>query len=339
MNQILDELKEYSISKTGFYQNEIPLELPNPSFKAWIDLRINLVTLLANESLVNYINTKLKVIECDSHNLPDKYLKTASVYIGHISHAYAYEFRRTTQNAKEDIVFPDCIEIPWQTIAKRLGRIQPQLLFYDLFNWNIYDEDQKTEQIFFNCFATNTAEKFNKSFLMVDKTLGISAPYIYAIHSNLGKNTLTFDALNSLLYNIIDPLYQSTKLMRSMTNTSRFDADYYVNPALWSKTVARLGGSTRKGEIGLSGGAAPSFKLLDVFFGRKKYDSELGRQLLEKTYLKKHTEFISLIESSSKKVFDFISKNRKSLNLFNQLSQLYYGETGYLGLHQKKVYG
>ena len=27
MDQILDELKEYSIGKTGFYQNEIPLEI------------------------------------------------------------------------------------------------------------------------------------------------------------------------------------------------------------------------------------------------------------------------------------------------------------------------
>ena len=338
MNQILDELKEFSITKYGFYHNESPLELPE-SFKEWKDLRINLPKLLVNESLVNFIDAKLKVIECDSFSLPEKYLKTASVYISHFSHAYAYEIRRKKQDPKQDINFPDCIEIPWQNITTRLGRDHPQVLFYDFFSWNFYDDDQRTNQIFFNFFTSNTAEKFTKSFALVDKTLGISAPYIYAIHSSLSKNTLTYDDLNSHLYKMINPLYQSTKSMRSMMNTSRFDADFYVNPALWSKTIAPIGGSTRKGEIGMSGGAAPSFKLLDIFFGRKKYDSELGRQILEKTYLKKHREFMSLIESSAKKIIDFISKNRKSLNLFNQLSQLYYGETGYLGLHQKKVYG
>jgi len=338
MNKILEDLKEFSITKYGFNQAEAALELPD-SFKEWINLRINLPKLLVNESLVNFIDSKLKVVECDSHNLPEKYLKTASVYIIHFSHAYAYEFRRIKQNPKESIIFPDAIEIPWQKITVRLGRERPQISFYDLFNWNFYYDDQGEFKIFFNIFTSNTAEKFSRSFQLVDKTLGISVPYIYAIHSNLITDKLTYDHLNSYLLNIIDPLFQSTKLMRSLMNTSRFDSEFYVNPALWAKTVAPIGGSTRAGEIGMSGGAAPSFKLLDIFFGRKKYDSELGRQLLEKTYLKKHTEFMNLIQGTSKKIIDFISKNRKSLNLFNQLSQLYYGETGYLGLHQKKVYG
>ena len=219
-----------------------------------------------------------------------------------------------------------------------MGREHPQVLFYDFFSWNFY-EDNHEQKIFFCLFNSNTADKFARSFIVVDRTLGMSAPHIYTIHKNLNANSLTYEDLNYHLCSMIDPLYQSTKSMRSLMNTSRFDSEYYVNPALWSKTIAPVGGSTRKGEIGMSGGAAPSFKLLDIFFGRKNYDSELGRQQMQKTFLKKHTEFMNLIQSSSKKIIDFISGNQKALHLFHQISQLYYGETGYLGLHQKKVYG
>ena len=61
MNKILEDLKEFSITKYGFNQAEAALELPD-SFKEWINLRINLPKLLVNESLVNFIDSKLKIL-------------------------------------------------------------------------------------------------------------------------------------------------------------------------------------------------------------------------------------------------------------------------------------
>ena len=137
MNKILEELEKYSIGKFGFCPNEKPLELPE-YFHQWKQLRLDMTSLLINESLVDFVNTNLKVLECDSTNLPDKYLLSASVYISHIAHAYAYEIRRTTFNPKAVITFPDSIEVPWQAITVRLGRVHPQITFYESFLWNVY---------------------------------------------------------------------------------------------------------------------------------------------------------------------------------------------------------
>lgn len=337
MNKILEELEKYSITKLGFFPYENPLELPD-TFKQWKQLRLEITSLLINESLVDFVDTKLKVLECDSTNLPDEYLRTASVYISHIAHAYAYEIRRKTFNPKADITFPDSIEIPWQAITLRLDRDHPQISFYEMFNWNVYG-DGEYQRTLFNVFTSNTADKFTRSFATVEKTLGSCAPHIYAINKKLNDNTLTFDELHDHLYCLIDPLLESTKWMRTMMNTSRFDTKAYVNPALWAKSIASIGQSVRKNEIGMSGGAAPSFRMFDIFLGRQKYDSELGKQLRQKIYLPKHTEFMVFIQQSAFKVIDFIGSDERCLKLFHQLSQLYYGEWGYLGMHQKKVYG
>ena len=335
MNKILEELQKFSITKYGFFPEIKPRELPD-TFNEWKQLKLNIARHLKNESLVDFVNEQLKQISCDSTNLPDEYLQTASVYITHIAHAYAYEVRRKKQSPKEKITFPDNIELPWQQITLRLGRAQPQGVFYEYFSWNMLDE----ETLLFNLFNSNTNIKFSTCFSYVEKTLGKCVPHVYAIHKHLTNYTLTPADLRSHLLNMIEPIYAATANMRTMINTSRFDAEYYVNPALWTKTSAVIGASSRDGEVGMSGGAAPVFKLLDIFVGRKRYDSELGRQMLEKVYLDKHVEFMNKIQANVDNVLNYIFEEANGCSkLFSQISQLYYGEYGYFGVHQKKVYG
>ena len=337
MNQLSTEMQQlYGLSKYGFFPEvRTRDELPE-YFAPWIRLRIVVTKLIKNEGFIDYVELNLPILDCNSIHLPDSLLRTASVYISHIAHAYAYEFRRKCQNPKAAITFPCNIEQPWQQVTQRMNRVCPQALFYEYFSWNV---DSECEQIFFNVFNSNTSNKFIGCFARVEKTLGQTVAQIYAIDKFLSNQTLKRDELRSHLLKMIEPVYASIRVMREMMNTSRYDRDFFVNPALWAKTSASMPASTREGELGMSGGAAPVFKLLDIFLGRKVYESELGRQMSEKTYLPEHSRFIDLIKGNIDMIHEYLFAQKDTTRIFQQIAQLYYGERGYLGLHQKKVYG
>jgi hypothetical protein len=325
MNKILFEMqKKYDLSKYGFFPSKglnddgnNESQLP-PYFAPWENIRLNVTRMIKNETLVDYIDRHLPILECDSKNLPDSYLRVASVYISHISHAYCYEARRKCQNPKAIITFPDCIEQPWNCLTQRLGRKQNQAIFYDYFIWNV---DTDCTRLFFNVFSSNTSNMFARCFAIVEKTLGKTVPHIYAIDKYLTQQTLLRTELHSHLFSMIEPIYDSVRFMREMINTSRFDSESFVNPALWAKTFATMTSSSREGELGMSGGAAPIFKLLDIFLGRKVFSSELGRQMSEKTYLNDHVRFQELIRNNVDEIHKFVLAESATTFIFRQLGK------------------
>ncbi len=160
---------------------------------------------------------------------------------------------------------------------------------------------------------------FTRCFAVVEKTLGKTVPHIYAIDKYLTQQKLLRTELHSHLFSMIEPIYDSVRFMREMINTSRFDSESFVNPALWAKTFAPLTSSSREGELGMSGGAAPIFKLLDIFLGRKVFISELGRQMSEKTYLSDHVRFLELIRKNIDEIHTFLFAESATKFLFRQL--------------------
>ena len=337
MNPVLIEMhQKYDLSEYGFFPGNGVRQVLPEYFAPWERLRQIVTQMIKDEQFGYYVERSFPTLICDSSHLPDSCLRTASIYISNIAHAYAYEFRRKCQNPKASITFPKCIEQPWQQVSLRMSRSCPQALFYELHSWNV---DSNCERVFFNVFDSNTSNKFVCCFARVEKTLGQTVPEIYAIDKYLSTQTLTHNELRSYLLRMLEPIYTSVKVMREMINTSRFDSKFFVNPTLWAKTTASIGASTRDGELGMSGGAAPIFRLLDIFLGRKMFTSELGRQMTQKTYLAEHTLFIDLIKANIDTIHKFLFAEKDTTNLFRQIAQLYYGERGYLGIHQKKVYG
>jgi NAD(P)H-flavin reductase len=293
--------------------------------------------LMREEKFLEFIHNQFNITDCSQANLPDQYLNTASVYITNIAHAYSYSVRAIRGTQDTIIKFPDNIEIPWQQISKRIGRSSPRMLLYDFASFNVLEKSSDGDlDLFFSIFDTNTHFKFSITFALTEKMIGQAVPPIYSIVSNYNSN---IEIIENELLKMFEPLHQATKTMRRLICTSRFDAENYVNPILWTKTTAIMFQSTRKDEIGLSGGAAPIFSLLDHFFGRKLFQSSLGKQLQEKEFLPEHSDFIATVAENSKKTLSCILSVASTRHLFYQLSQLYYGSHGYLGIHQKKVYG
>ena len=74
------------------------------------------------------------------------------------------------------------------------------------------------------------------------------------------------------------------KGLKSLTFDSLLQVDpnplgqHHADPVVWTKLVAPFGAPTREDEPGFSGTETPTFQMLDAFFSRKEYGSELGRE-------------------------------------------------------------
>jgi sulfite reductase (NADPH) flavoprotein alpha-component len=55
-------------------------------------------------------------------------------------------------------------------------------------------------------------------------------------------------------------------------------SDTYVDPVVWAKTVAPFAVRIRVGVHAVSGAVAPLFHIVDVFIGRRQYESRVGRE-------------------------------------------------------------
>lgn len=115
----------------------------------------------------------------------------------------------------------------------------------------------------------------------------------------------------------------------------------HVNPVVWAKTVAPLAVPFHPGIQGPSGTSSPLFNTLDLFFGRKRYESFLGREIkaLRATYPRAWQNFLGALTKVS--VADYVARsdNRSLKAAWDEALSLYAGQNGFLGRHRMKVYG
>src|SRR5690606_26783272 len=109
----------------------------------------------------------------------------------------------------------------------------------------------------------------------------------------------------------------------------------YVNPVVWAKTVAPFAVPLKEGTQGPSGTSSPIFNLLDIFLGRKKNETFLGKEIrqLRAGYPFFWREFLGAVGEVS--VSEYVARvNQPSLNgLLKDVVEVYAGDNGFLGRH------
>ena len=115
----------------------------------------------------------------------------------------------------------------------------------------------------------------------------------------------------------------------------------YVDPVVWAKTVAPFAVPFQKGVQGPSGTSSPIFNVLDVFLGRKRFETFLGREIvgLRDTYPPLWQELILALQDVS--VPEYVARRGDPHleEVFRETTHAYVGENGFLGRHRMKVYG
>lgn len=117
-------------------------------------------------------------------------------------------------------------------------------------------------------------------------------------------------------------------------------SDTFVDPVVWAKTVAPFAVQIRKDSHAISGAAAPLFQLLDVFLGRRKYESLVGREAhsLRPGFSPNLRAFLAALDTVS--VADAVAKSGrpKLEGLWRSMIDAYVGPQGFLALHRRKAF-
>jgi sulfite reductase alpha subunit-like flavoprotein len=147
-------------------------------------------------------------------------------------------------------------------------------------------------------------------------------------------------ALKQALSLVADDLRHVTYRSFMTINPNPY-SDTYVDPVVWAKTVAPFAVPIQSGTAGPSGTSAPIFHMLDSFFGRQRYDTRFGLEMLHlRDWYPKHwQDFIEALAEVS--VADYVeSRGDHALKgIYQEATQAYAGDGGFLARHRLKVYG
>lgn len=323
----------------GFMPAQPPrLALP-PSHRAWDELAAQLPELARDLCLRAAVDA-LPELPAGADALPDDSLLRAAALLGILAHAY-YHIEAGTPTA-----LPTTLTHPWQTVARRLGRAGPHLSYIDLIvsNWRLLDaaapDPRRVENMALLIPTVDTREE-RIFYLTQVEILERCAPVLGAV---LGAQEAAArddaDALEQALALIATRL--TAVAQESLAKIDPHPASpFFVDPLIWAKTVAPLAVPIFPGVQGPSGTTSPIFSLLDAFFGRSAYRSQLGQEMLQQRALYP-PHWRDLLEAVGQvSVRDYVERRglRALSGAFQAALDAYAGEYGFLGRHRLKVYG
>jgi cytochrome b involved in lipid metabolism len=323
----------------GFMPCHPPLPKLPPAFKAWDELASRLPELYRTLALRSEIDA-LDVLETSKASLPDAYLLRASALLSILAHAYYHV------ETKSPRAIPDGIRIPWQEVSQRLGKPQPVLSYIDLivYNWQLIDSSRHDPmrldnlQLLIPTVDNNEERIF---YLTQVEILAQCTPIVGAVvRAQEAASRGDAEALKRELLTISQTLQTVTH--ESLPQISpKTSSKTFMDPVVWAKTVAPLAVAITPTAQGPSGTSSPIFNLLDVFFGRQRFDSHLGREIirLRHVYPKHWQDFLAAVAQVS--VADYVEKaeDKALTETFQEALASYAGERGFLGRHRLKVYG
>lgn len=323
----------------GFVPRAAPLARLSQPFRAWDELAAELPALHRSLELRRSVE-QLPVLDASEGALDASEALRACALLAVVAHAYWY-VEPTPPTA-----LPAAVSLPWAQLRARLGRDQEVLSYIDLvvYNWRLRDAARAGPMVVENLelLLPTVGNDEERVFYMTQLEILAQAspvPRLVAAAQN-GVLHCDDDAIESALSSLID-------VLRAIVRSSlpkidpRPSGATYMNPVVWAKTVAPFAVPIRAGLQGPSGTSSPLFNTLDLFFGRKQYDSFLGREIkqLRATYPRGWRSFLRAVAEVS--LADHVQRTgRRSLQAaFREALELYAGDDGFLGRHRMKVYG
>ncbi|MTI31167.1 cytochrome b5 domain-containing protein [Xanthovirga aplysinae] len=323
--------------ENGFMPSLEPLQSLPSQFSKWDEIAKNLPFHYKHQTLRKALK-KLPLLIPDKENLPDKYLCRASALMSMLAHAYVRNER------VEDLNIPESIEVPWKIITKRLKRPKPFLSYIDLimYNWKIRNRNEDFEVENLDLLIPTVNNQEEQVFYLTQAEISHKTRGAVKIIAGIQNHIL-----NDRLKEVVKGIKALKTIIENITETSFLKINpnprsrTYVDPIVWAKTVAPFAVPLKEGIQGPSGTSAPIFHLLDTFIERAKYDTILGKEALfiRKWYPEHWRNLLNKVDKIS--VLEYIGKKQDGelTGIFNSFLESYSGETGFLGVHRKKVYG
>ena len=304
----------------------------------WDEIARELPSLYRSQQLRREI-TDLPRLRADAEYLSDAGLLRACSVLAMLSHAYWYVEPRPPD------ALPAALGEPWQQVRNRLGRGPEVLNYIDLivYNWRLVDaqapDPLRVENLRLMIPTVNNREE-RVFYLTQVEILARAGPAVGAmaraqeavLRDDAEALTAHLSVIRGALSRIVyDSLLKINPNPRSQT---------HVDPVLWAKSVAPFAVPFHPHVQGPSGTSSPIFNCLDIFFGRKTYESFLGREIknLRDTYPPAWQNFLLKLSEVSIPKYVEEKQNDTLSGAYREVFQLYSGDSGFLGRHRMKVY-
>lgn len=324
--------------KFGLMPRAEPLSSLGPEHAEWDYLATSLPKLYQKLRVRKDID-QLPILSAKPQDLEDQYLLRAASVLSMLSHAYWHcEVTPPTE-------IPQSLSRPWQDVRERLGRKAEVLNYIDLivYNWKLSDPENK-ERVVENMslMIPTIGNREEQIFYLTQvEILAKCSPIIGMIvrsqEAILENNP---DKLGAQLIGISECLLDISYESLLKIDPNIFSRQY-MNPVIWAKTVAPFAVPFHQGIQGPSGTSSPVFNLLDLFLGRKLYNSFLGKEIfsLRNQYPRAWVEFLNAAGNVSISEYISSTNNPDLQGILKDTLDVYAGENGFLGRHKMKVYG
>jgi sulfite reductase alpha subunit-like flavoprotein len=313
-----------------------PLRLPD-SHRAWDDAAEQLPELWR---MVSVREALAELPTLDAMELADADVWRASCLLSILAHSFV---RVETRPAGD---LPASIQRPWDQITQRLGRRRPFLSYNDLivYNWRFRDaarpDPMRVENL--DLLIPTVGNQEERVFYLTQVEIIAQCTPIVGAVVRAQEAVVRDDAagLKEELLLILERIRHVTEVSFQKIDPNPLSVTY-VDPVVWATTVAPFAVPIGEGTAGPSGTAAPIFHLLDTFFGRRGFESFLGREALQLRpwFPPRHQAFLEAVNETPVRDYIRRSDDRVLQGLFSTALDAYAGPRGYLGLHRQKVYG
>ncbi len=322
----------------GFMPIKPPLLAFPKTHEAWDEVASQLSYWYKHVQLRHELD-KMPLLNANLDCLEDKYLWRASSFLGILLQAY---YRA---EVGEPSSIPDAIMKPLQQVSDRLGRTEVGITVNDLmtYNWRLKDLNNDVRivenmHMLFDLYDTSEDAIFN---LTITEIIYQSTPLVSSViriqEAMLNNDDKAIETELLLLADMANAMSQALQKINPLTY-----APYRFNPIVWARTAGVFGIQHNSSAPGPGAVAAPFLHVLDALLGRKLYSSKLGQDekhaiyLVDSPHLKK---FLNAVEIMS--VGDYIAarKNSSLQGTFMHFLEQYVGDSGFLGIHRRKVFG
>jgi sulfite reductase alpha subunit-like flavoprotein/cytochrome b involved in lipid metabolism len=323
----------------GFVPRTPPLTRLPQAFAAWDELAAEL-PVLHRDLLLRRRVRQLPLLDASQASLEDGALLRACALLAVVAHAYWY----VEPHSPEEL--PESVRRPWAQVRARLARSGEVISYIDLivYNWRLIDPYKADPMVVENLelLLPTLGNREERVFYLTQLEILSRASRVVQIAAAAQDAVLREDdaALEEALVGTIDMLSRIVRgsLLKLDPNPH---SETYVDPVVWAKTVAPFAVPFHAGLQGPSGTSSPLFNTLDLLFGRKAFESFLGREIkqLRGTYPRAWQGFLGALTKVS--VADYVARSQRGAlcAAFRDALDLYAGDNGFLGRHRMKVYG
>lgn len=323
--------------KRGFLPSLDPALSLSPSHAAWDRVAAELPSLY-EKAQVRRVLDALPRLSGRASELPEQDLLRGAALLAVLSHAYWYCLPVPPTR------LPRAIEEPWTELRARLGRSHEVISYIDLIVYNWRRKDPNGPLIVSNLellFPTIGNQEEQVFYLTQVEILARSGALLRAmIRAQTAVLAEDSEILERELRELALGLTQITREALPKIN-GRSRHPHFMDAITWAKTVAPFAVPFRNGVQGPSGTSSPIFNTLDLFFGRKRYESFLGKEIrsLRATYPPLWRALLRRIPQVDTGAYVRRVDSPVLTEAFQSALAAYAGTDGFLGRHRTKVYG